>query len=72
LVTKGDEQAGGEHRPSPWEGLEEGEGRRGLGPLRDGDGEICDGLQGDPELGHKGLDHQGMGHLRQDTMGSSG
>jgi hypothetical protein len=33
----------------------------GLGTLRDGDVEICDGLQGDTELGHKRLDQQGLG-----------
>ena len=33
----------------------------GLGPLRDGSVEVCDGLQGDTELGHKRLDQQGSG-----------
>ena len=60
LFAKGDEEAGGEDRPSTWEGLEEGEVGMGLGPLRDGDVEICDGLQGDTELGNQRLDQQGM------------
>jgi hypothetical protein len=59
--AKGDEQAGGEDRPSAWEGLKEGEVGRALGPLRAGGVEVGDGLQGDAELGHQGLDHQGMG-----------
>ena len=61
LFAKGDEEAGGENRPSTWEGLEEGEVGRGLGPLRDGEVEISDGLQGDTGLGHKRLDQQGIG-----------
>src|SRR5262249_17320562 len=51
LVATGDEEAGSADRPSAWEGLEEGEVGMGLGPLRDGGGEGCDGLQGDAELG---------------------
>jgi hypothetical protein len=61
LFAKGDEEAGGEDRPSAWEGLEEGEVGMGLGPLRDGGVEVCDGVPGDAELGNKGLDQQGMG-----------
>jgi hypothetical protein len=52
---------GGEDRPSAREGLEEGEGGRALGTLRDGGVDVGDGLQGDAELGNKGLDHQDMG-----------
>ena len=61
LFAKGDEEAGGEDRASAWEGLEEGAVGMGLGPLRDGGVELGDGLQGDAELGDKGLDQQGMG-----------
>src|SRR6266702_6664640 len=60
LFAKGDEEAGGEDRPSTWEGLEEGKVGMGLGTLRDGDVEIGDGLQGDTELGNQRLDQQGI------------
>src|SRR6266699_1988489 len=53
LFAEGDEEAGGEDRPSAWKGLEEGEVGMGLGTLRDGSVEICDGLQGDTELGNQ-------------------
>jgi hypothetical protein len=63
LFPKGNEEAGGEDRPSAWEGLAEGAVGMGLGPRRDGRVERGDGLQGDAELGHQRLDHQGMrGH----------
>jgi hypothetical protein len=61
LFPKGDEEAGGEDRPSAWEGLAEGAVGRGLGPRRAGRVERGDGLQGDAELGHERLDHQGIG-----------
>ena len=61
LFAKGNEEAGGEDRPSAGEGLEEGEGGMALGTLRDGGVEVGDGLQGDAELGNQGLDQQDMG-----------
>jgi hypothetical protein len=61
LFAKGDEKAGGEDRPSAWEGLKEGEVGMALGTLRDGGVEVGDGLQGDAELGNKRLDQQGIG-----------
>ena len=61
LFAKDDEEAGGEDRPSAWEGLEEGEVGMALGTLREGGVEVGDGLQGDAELGNKCLDQQNMG-----------
>jgi len=57
--AKGDEEAGREDWPSPWEGWEEGAGGRALGTLGDGRVEVRDGLQGNAKLGHQGLHHQG-------------
>jgi hypothetical protein len=61
LFSTGDEQAGGDDRPSAWEGWKEGEVGRALGTLRAGGVEVGAGLQGDAARGHQGLDQQGIG-----------
>ena len=61
LFAQGNEKAGSEDRPRAWEGLEEGEVGMALGTLCDSGVEVGDGLQGDAELGNKGLDQQDIG-----------
>jgi hypothetical protein len=52
LFAKGNAQAGSEDLPRAWEGLEEGEGGRALGTLRNSGVAVSQGLQGDAALGY--------------------
>ena len=61
LFAKGHEKAGGKDGPGAWQGIKQGEVRMTLGTLRDGGVKVCDGLQGDAELGYKGLHEEGVG-----------
>ena len=61
LFTKGDEEAGGKDRPSPWQGVKQGEVRLALGVPCNSFIAVCDHPQGDPELGDEGVHQEGMG-----------
>ena len=60
LFPEGDQEAGSEDGASAGKGLEEREIGMAVGTLGDGGVELGDGLQGDTELGHEGLDEEGM------------
>jgi hypothetical protein len=59
--AEGDEAAGRQHGPSPWQGVKHREGGMILSALGDGFGDVGHGLQGAPELGEEGLHQEDMG-----------
>jgi hypothetical protein len=61
LVATGNAQAGSAERSRAWEGLEEGEVGRALGPRRHSGVEGSHGLPGAAARGHQRWDQQGMG-----------
>jgi hypothetical protein len=61
LCAEGDEEAGSTNGPSTWEGIHQREVGMVLRALRDGFVEVCDGLQGDPELGDEGWHEEDIG-----------
>jgi hypothetical protein len=61
LCAEGDEEAGGKHSPSPWQGVKQREVGMVLGALCAGFVEVGNGLQGDPELGDEGLHEEDIG-----------
>ena len=59
MCAKGHEETRGNDRPGARQGVKEREVGMGVGALCDG--EVGNGLQGDVELGHKGLCQQDIG-----------
>jgi hypothetical protein len=61
LCATGHEKAGGKDGPGARQGIKQGEVWMTLGMLRAGGVKVCDGLQSDTELGHKGLPEEAVG-----------
>jgi mRNA-degrading endonuclease RelE of RelBE toxin-antitoxin system len=61
LCTKGDEEAGGKGRPSPWPGVKQGQVRLALGVLGDRCIAVGNHPQGAPAWGNEGVPQEGMG-----------
>jgi hypothetical protein len=61
LLTKGDEEPGGEDRASPGEHLEERAVGMALGVLHDSSVAACHRLQGGAEVGDESLDQERIG-----------
>ena len=61
LFTEGHEEAGSKNGTSSWQGIKQGEVRMALGERRDGFIEVCNGLQGDAELGDEGVHQEDIG-----------
>ena len=61
LFPKGAEEAGGQDRPSAWQGVKQGEVGMALGGRGDSFLDVCAPLQGDTEWGNEGLPQEGIG-----------